>query len=189
MHSAGGGVVKPGSAEPLRAIMGHHVWATLGLLDHCRQLSPDQLELTAPGTFGTIHATLEHLVRADGGYQRRLTGGARVPPPDELPPLASLRAAMEAQAGRWRDFLDRVDELDATHPEEPGEYPQIEHAVGLYFAQAVHHGNDHRTHICTILGAHGLEAPEFSAWEYLRFVRSGADAAAGNPFEAGAPAS
>jgi uncharacterized damage-inducible protein DinB len=175
------------SAEPLRAILGHHVWATLGLLDHCRQLSPEQLELTAPGTFGSIHATLEHVVRSDGGYQRRITGGARVPPPSVMPPLASLRSDMEANAARWRELLDRVDELDATHPEEPGEYPRIEHAVGLYFAQAVHHGNDHRTHICTILGAHGLEVPEFSAWEYLRFVRSGADASAGNPFEVRGP--
>jgi len=96
MHRAGSGIVKPGSAEPLRAIMGHHVWATLGLLDHCRQLSPEQLELTVPGTFGTIHATLEHLVRADAGYQRRITGGARVPPPDELPPLASLRSSRKS---------------------------------------------------------------------------------------------
>ena len=181
--------MKVAAAEPLRAIVGHHVWATLGLLDHCAALSPGQLELTAPGTFGTIHATLEHLVRSDGGYQRRITGGARVPPPEKLPPLASLRSAMEAQAARWRELLGRVNDLDATHPEEPGEYPRIEHAVGLYFAQAVHHGNDHRTHICTILGAHGLEVPEFSAWEYMRFVRSGADASAGNPFEAGAPAS
>jgi hypothetical protein len=80
---------------------------------------------------------------------------------------------MELQAGRWRELLDRIDELDATHPEEPGEYPEVEQAVGLYLTQAVHHGNDHRTHICTILGAHGLEVPEFSGWEYVRAEVSG----------------
>ena len=163
----------PGAVDHLRTIVGHHVWATLGLLDRCQQLTPAQLELTAPGTFGSIHATLEHLVRADRGYQRRITGGDRVPPPATLPPVAALRTDMELQGARWRDLLDRVDELDATHPEEPGEYPEVNHAVGLYLTQAVHHGNDHRTHVCTILGAHGLEVPELSAWEYVRLLVSG----------------
>ncbi|MEP7105780.1 MAG: hypothetical protein ABI838_08035, partial [Chloroflexota bacterium] len=83
-----------------------------------------------------------------------------------------LRADMERQAQGWRELLDRVDEVDVTFPEDPGEFPQIEHAVGLFLVQAVHHGNDHRTHICSILGAHGLKTPELSGWEYVRFLNA-----------------
>ena len=162
----------PGALDHLRTLVGHHTWATLGLLDHCLSLSPAQLELNAPGTYGSIHATLEHLVRADRRYLGGISGGGRIPPPEALPPVAELRADMERQAKAWSELLARVDEVDVTLPEDPGEFPEIEHAVGLFLVQAVHHGNDHRTHVCTILGAHGLEAPELSGWEYIRFLAS-----------------
>jgi hypothetical protein len=37
-------------AEPLR----HNLWATLRLLETCRELTPEQLAATVPGTFGNI---------------------------------------------------------------------------------------------------------------------------------------
>jgi hypothetical protein len=37
---------------------------------------------------------------------------------------------------------------------------------GIFITQALHHANEHRAHICTILGAHGYEAPDVSAWGY-----------------------
>jgi hypothetical protein len=33
-------------------------------------------------------------------------------------------------------------------------------------AQAIHHADDHRSHILSILGARGLEVPELSVWDY-----------------------
>lgn len=156
-------------------MLGHHGWATLTLLDRCMALSPEQLQLTAPGTFGSIHATLSHLVLADGRYQRRIAGDEVGPrhqgPP---PPLATLRAQMERQAARWLELLDRLEELDYSHPAEPDSdppYPAIEHAATLMLAQAVHHGNEHRTHVMTVLGANGLDDPDLSAWEYVRLIR------------------
>jgi hypothetical protein len=38
--------------------------------------------------------------------------------------------------------------------------------AGIFLTQALHHANEHRAHVCTILGALGHEPPEFSAWEY-----------------------
>jgi hypothetical protein len=32
--------------------------------------------------------------------------------------------------------------------------------------QALHHGNDHRTHICTILGHNGVEYGDMDVWAY-----------------------
>src|SRR5438093_11157482 len=52
----------------------HDTWATGKLIERCRKLAPDQLELTTPGTYGTIRATLQHIVSADEGYLGRLTG-------------------------------------------------------------------------------------------------------------------
>jgi len=164
--------------DHLRTIIDHHAWATLRLLDRCLELSPEQLELSAPGTFGSIHATLTHTVRADGRYQARIAGDELARRPAEPPPpVASLRAEMERQARRWHELLDRLDELDPRVPAEPDfepPYPEIAHALGLLLTQAVHHGNEHRAHVCTVLGTHGLEVPDVSGWEYVRLLTLGA---------------
>jgi uncharacterized damage-inducible protein DinB len=160
------------TSDHLRTILGHLVWATLLLLDRCATLTPDELQLTAPGTYGSIHATLGHLVAADRRYLVGITGGERVSwRLDDPPPVAALREEAERQRAGWSDVLDRIDEVDCTMPEIEGIYPRIEHAVGLFLLQAVHHGENHRTHVCSILGAHGLEVPELSGWDYVLVLR------------------
>lgn len=163
----------PSAVDHLRSIINHHLWATQLLIDRCLELSPEQLQLSTPGTYGSIHATLDHLVQSDRGYQRRIMNEERMPQSAEPLPLPTLRDEMARQASRWRELLDRVDGLDATMPAEEWEdppYPEIPHAVGLFLTQAVHHGEEHRTHVRSILGAHGLEVPELSGWEYFRLL-------------------
>jgi uncharacterized damage-inducible protein DinB len=162
----------PGGLDHLRTIVGHHTWATLSLLDHCLGLSPAEVELSTPGTLGTIHETLAHLVRADHRYLRGITGEEPGPRAEGLPSLATLRTDMERQAERWRELLQHVDDLDATMPAIEGVYPEIQHAVGLFLVQAVHHGQEHRTQVCSILGAHGLEVPELTGWDYILVLRT-----------------
>lgn len=161
----------PDRSDYLGLVIGHHTWATLSLIDRCVQLSAQQLELSTPGGYGSIGATLVHLVRADARYQRRILGESLGPSASGEIPVATLRSEMEHQAGRWRTIAERVREFDFTLPGEPDEtppYPEVEHAVGLVLVQAVHHGNEHRTHVCSILGAHDLDVPDLSGWEYVR---------------------
>ena len=33
-------------------------------------------------------------------------------------------------------------------------------------AQAIHHADDHRTHVMSVLGAHGIEGPDLDLWSY-----------------------
>ena len=119
---------------------------------------------------------MAHLVQADARYLRRILREELVPAPERLPAIDELRSEMESQAGRWQEVLGRLGELDATVPAEPDEeppYPEIEHAVGLLVTQAIHHGNEHRAHVCSILGAHGLAVPDLSGWEYVRLIVTG----------------
>ena len=161
--------------ETLRTMFQHHAWATALLIDHCAALPPEQLDLTVPGTAGTIRHTLAHLVAADQRYLRRMDGQEpTIQDREGEPGLADLRAAAERNAARWQAVLGRLDEIDVTIPGFPDEtppYPEIRHAGDLVVLQAIHHGNDHRTHVCTILGANGLEVPELSGWEYYRVGR------------------
>ena len=52
----------------------HDVWATDTLIKHCRQLTANQLQLSEPGTYGTVLRTLQHIVSSDEGYLSRLLG-------------------------------------------------------------------------------------------------------------------
>jgi uncharacterized damage-inducible protein DinB len=153
--------------DPLRTMFRHHRWATLKLIDHCANLRPEQLAETVPGTYGSIMDTLVHLVGADQRYLSRMDGLPAQPRihETETATLADLRAAIEAQAARWEAVMDRAPELDVTIPGNE-EWPTVHHAENLLFLQAIHHGNDHRTHVCTVLGAHGLEVPDLDGWAY-----------------------
>ena len=52
----------------------HDVWATDRLIERCRQLTAEQLQLSVPGTYGTVLRTLQHIVSSDEGYLIRLLG-------------------------------------------------------------------------------------------------------------------
>jgi uncharacterized damage-inducible protein DinB len=141
----------------LRTIVGHHVWATEQVVDRCLELAPEQLELTTPGTYGSIHATLDHMVRGDTAFLRWITEGEAIRCSEEpLKPMATLRVDLEQQARGWYELLNR----------EPS--PLIAERMSLLLPQAIHHGSDHRTHVCSILGAHSMAVPEVSVYEYIR---------------------
>lgn len=157
--------------EPLRELFRHHAWATRALIEHCAGLPPDALQATAPGTAGTIHHTLVHLVAADGRYLRLMSGVTPAVQESAPPPLDQLQALFAEQVRRWEEVLDRVNDLDVTIPAR-GDAPATPHARNLLLLQALHHGNDHRTHVCTILGARGLPEADVSGWAYWDAVHS-----------------
>ena len=52
----------------LSELFKHNLWANLRLLDVCARLDQVQLDATVPGTYGSIHDTLIHLITAEGRY-------------------------------------------------------------------------------------------------------------------------
>src|SRR5665811_1696901 len=52
----------------LQDIIEHHIWANDTLLAFCEKLTPDQLALTVPGTFGTVEETLVHVAANEEAY-------------------------------------------------------------------------------------------------------------------------
>jgi uncharacterized damage-inducible protein DinB len=154
--------------DTLHSFFRHHAWATLRLIDHCLELPPERLLDESPGTRGTIWETLTHLVDADQRYlamAESRTTAAQAHEGQELT-LAELRAAFENQASHWEVLVDRAGELDVTVRRWDG--TEMRHATDAVLVQAIHHGNDHRTHVCTVLGSKGLEVPDLSGWAYWR---------------------
>ena len=112
-------------------------------------------------------ATLSHLLDADGRYLRYLEGTPPPPKsgPDPTKPLDELADQLRDQAVRWRIVLARIDEIDVALPAR-GPRPELPHATNLLVGQALHHGNDHRTQICTVLSASGYATPDLDVWSY-----------------------
>ena len=161
-------------ADVLRAMFEHHLWATRGLLDHLGTLTEGELDAAIPGTYGGILATLTHLIDADGRYLLRLE--QPIPPPreDRGPVhLAELRRDLDDHARRWSQALARLEaeSLEARIAAHE-DYPEVPRAEGLLLAQAIHHGDDHRTQICSTLGALGLDVPDLDVWTFWADQRS-----------------
>ena len=151
-------------AGPLDQVMRHNAWATLSLLEFCRSLGPEALELSAIGTYGTLYGTLQHLVGGEQWYISLLTGewlGGRPVRRDERRSLDDLVAVATA-VGQRGIALAAVEDEARRVDLGGGEWA----TAGVIFAQLVHHGNEHRTQATTILGANGIGPPSLGGWAY-----------------------
>src|SRR5918999_5506783 len=156
--------------SPLEDAFNHHVWATLRLLDVCARLTPEQLETTVPGTYGTIIGTLRHLVAGgDSWYRFRLLGDRYPPVPDgeeDRLDVAQLRSLMEDIAASWKELLATEIDPDAVVVARHEDGSETHAPVGLRIAQVLHHGTDHRSQICTALTQLEIEPPEIDLWAF-----------------------
>ena len=145
---------------------GPPVWATLQLIDACLPLSPEQLETAVPGTYGSILETMRHLVGADSSYLFVTTGG-RAPLIDEdRMGLPELRAEMESHGAAWSRLLGEEPDPDTVLTRHRDDGSETHAPIGIRLAQAVHHGTDHRSQICTALTTLGVEPPLIDVWDY-----------------------
>jgi uncharacterized damage-inducible protein DinB len=144
----------------------HNLWANVGLLDACAHLTDEQLQTSAPGTYGRIGDTLVHLFRAEDSYLARLMGRQ---PEDllrvgEFPGIETLREhARHSGEGliTVAATVDPAQDVRGTYRGEPYELP-----VMILLMQAIHHATDHRSQIATVLSQLGMKPPDLSVWAY-----------------------
>jgi len=153
--------------SPLKDAFAHHIWATTRLIDACKELSPDQLQTVAPGTYGPILRTMQHLVGSDSWYLFDITGDRtrRIDP--EAMDLDGLRAAVVSDGDAWSALIDTDPDVDLmlTEIDEKDGFER-DAPVGVRLAQALHHGTDHRSQICTALTSLSVEPPPIDVWAY-----------------------
>jgi uncharacterized damage-inducible protein DinB len=148
--------------------MAHHLWATDRLIDACGQLSDEQLSSPAAGIYGSIIDTLGHLVGSDRwylGFFPDFAGDLPQLGEAEGASLTELRAEMGRNLVAWNAILESGLDPDADVPEITPKW-EFHVPAGFRLAQAVHHGTDHRSQVCTALTALGIEPPEIDVWAY-----------------------
>ncbi len=144
---------------------GHHVWATIRVLDACAVLDEAQAATAVPGTYGSILDTLRHLVGGDVFYLDVLRG-EREPFDEATSDIATLRAVMETHDVAWQRLLAGAldPELDVVEYEASGW--ETHAPLGIRLAQALYHGADHRSQVCTALTSIGIEPPAIEVWDF-----------------------
>ena len=154
------------SRSLLEDAFAHHVWATLRLVDACLALSPEQLGTAVLGTYGSILETVRHLVGADSSYLFAMTG-ERTPLIDkDHMDLPELRFAMEGNGAAWSWLLAQDLDPDAVNVRRRDDGSETHAPVTIRLAQALHHGTDHRSQICSALTTLGVEPPAIDLWDF-----------------------
>ena len=144
----------------------HNLWSNLNLFNACLSLSDTQLHHTDPGTYGTIEATLTHLVRSEERYLFFLTGQKTADDihSDSQVTITELRqrALRTGQA-----LIQVVESIQPDAQVQVGEGEKAEHIpTTIVLLQTIYHSNEHRTHVATLLGQLGIKPPPLSGWDF-----------------------
>lgn len=140
----------------------HKAWSLKTLIAACEGLSAEELNRPAAG-FGSILATLNHLVLSDAGYVAGLGGGRAswAMAGGETDDLRELAARVEETGGRWERLLtDRIDGERLVFLDE-GTY---ETHASVVVVQALHHVAAHGEQVRAGLKVLGHELPDVQPW-------------------------
>lgn len=153
--------------ETLTTLFSHNLWANLRLLEHCAELTDEQLAASIPGSAGSIRHTLEHIAKAERGYFTRITTGQRYQAPDDEPPMsiadmtALLRKTGEGLI-EWASKVGAEDMVLLDWDGTPREVPKV-----IILTQVINHATEHREQIKATMTELGIEPPNLSGWEYF----------------------
>ncbi len=159
--------METGSASTMVEFIRYNNWANQQVLAACQKLDDAQLAASAPGTYGTIRDTLEHIIRAEAGYLRLLTGNRLAPPFrwEDKPGVSDMTAYAVQVGDALIEAVQRVQPTEIVSQEWEGKIEKYQ-AVGL-FIQIINHGIEHRTNITTIMVQAQLTPPEVDGWSYM----------------------
>ena len=150
--------------ENLLEAFRHSAWATRTLVAACRQLSIEQLKEPGRG-FGSILATLNHIVECDAAYativveeQPEWTADVR-----EAEDLGEVEARLEESHRLWERLLAAPLDPERLLLLDDGKYKC---PVSVVIAQALHHANAHREQVRARLADFEVRAPDVQPWAY-----------------------
>jgi uncharacterized damage-inducible protein DinB len=151
----------------LSELFRYHAWATVQLIDYCLGQPPATLDELVIGTDRSMLHTLTHVVGTEQWYLELLTGEPAANPIQrgEALALPDLRQRFLSHSGRWDALLERIGQLEISLPATDWR-PEVAQGQALLVVQAIQHGIDHRTQICTTLATLGLAPPIIDGWFY-----------------------
>jgi uncharacterized damage-inducible protein DinB len=156
----------------LTSLFSHNLWANLRLLESCAELTEEQLDATIPGAFGSIHDTLEHIVKAERSYFSRISTGQRYAHPEDAPPMTivEMMAWVRSSGTGLIEWAPKVQAEDAVTVDWDGTPRDVPKTILL--TQAINHATEHRAQVMAILTQLGIESPDLQGWAYFDELES-----------------
>jgi uncharacterized damage-inducible protein DinB len=151
----------------LTTLFSHNLWANLRLLERCAELTPDQLEATISGAFGSIHDTLQHIVTAEQSYFSRISTGQPHRRPENAAPLTiaeMMESARTTGAGliEWAPKVGAGDTVQVDWEGAPHDVPKA-----IILTQVINHATEHRSQVMAIMTQLGIQPPDLQGWQYF----------------------
>jgi len=155
------------ATDTLTTLFSHHLWANLRLLEHCAELTEEQLNATISGSFGSIHDTLQHIVISEGSYYSRISTGQPLRWPKEVPPMsiADMMVALRKSGMGLIEWAPKVQPDDTVMVDWNGTPREVPKTVIL--TQVINHATEHRAQVMAILTELGIESPNLQGWPYF----------------------
>jgi uncharacterized damage-inducible protein DinB len=155
------------AADTLTTLFSHNLWANLSLLECCAELTDRQLDGSIVGGYGTIHDTLEHIVKAEQSYFSRISTGQTYPRARDEPPMTISEMAESARATgagliEWAPKVKAEDVVRLDWDGTPRDVPKT-----TILTQAINHATEHRAQVMAILTQLGIQPPSLDSWTYF----------------------
>lgn len=156
-----------------RRFAGYNAWANRQIYDAVAKLSDDDYRRDLGAFFPSLHATLNHILYADGLWMTRFSGKDTGPAAldtivcDDFGTLRAARAQMDADIIA---FIDGLDSLEGTFSYQRGNPPETHtDRLGTTLAHFFNHQTHHRGQahmMLTVLGQPSL------ALDMIYFLRT-----------------
>ena len=153
--------------DTFTTLFSHHLWANLRLLERCAELTPEQLDGTAIGAYGSIHDTLQHIVTSEQSYFSRISTGKRYDRPEDAPSMTITEMVDSVRTTgsgliEWAPKVQAGDTVQIDWDGTPRDVPK-----SIILTQVINHATEHRAQIMVMLTQLGIEPPDLQGWEYF----------------------
>jgi uncharacterized damage-inducible protein DinB len=155
----------------------YNEWANERLYAACAALPDSELKARRPSFFGSIHATLNHLLVGDRLWMSRLAGGTLTLPLNKIlyEGFAPLRAARRAQDAL---LIKLVDGIEAARLDRPLEYRNTKGVTfatphRLVLGHLFNHQTHHRGQVHDMLSQTAVAPPELDLIFFVRETGQG----------------
>jgi uncharacterized damage-inducible protein DinB len=151
------------TADYCRVMTDYNAWMNERLFDLCRSIDDIDRKKDSGAFFGSIHATLNHILYGDLAFMSRFTGDPAVVPAlgvdvhDDFDDLWRSRASLDKRLREWSSTLDApwLDELLTYTSKVDGVTRTVSRWVLV--VHMLNHQTHHRGQITTVLSQMGLD--------------------------------
>lgn len=162
---------------PLAEMLRYNRWATLRLLEACRDLPGAALDGRIGGVGSPVRELLVHVVGAQQTQALRTKGRQHEGELNRSSPWPGWDALIEAARSSADELVSIAETLDHDTPVVlPWQGKDFTFPKSFFLVHAVSHGVEHRTEIKVALSAEGIDTPDLDGWFYAESRGFGAEA-------------